>query len=107
DISDGLSSDLNRICAKSGAGALIDSAAIPISEDAGKTADPLSSALHDGEDFELLFTISAQDYEKLIDKCPITIPITKIGQITDTPKVQIIMPSGWTENLLPKGYDHL
>jgi thiamine-monophosphate kinase len=107
DISDGLSSDLNRICNQSKAGALIEAAAIPISEDAKNTADPLNSALSDGEDFELLFTLSASDYEKLMAACPITIPITKIGQVTDTPKMRIIMPNGKTEDLQPKGYDHL
>jgi thiamine-monophosphate kinase len=107
DISDGLSSDLNRICTQPKAGALIESAKIPISEDATKTADPLDSALNDGEDFELLFTLSGEDYEKLMDTRPITIPITKIGQVTDTGKMQIIMPNGRTEDLQPKGYDHL
>ena len=107
DISDGLSSDLNRICTQSKAGALIESAKIPISEDAKNTADPLNSALNDGEDFELLFTLSAQDYEKLMDTRPITIPITKIGRVTEIAKMRIIMPNGKTEDLQPKGYDHL
>jgi thiamine-monophosphate kinase len=108
DISDGLSSDLNRICTQSKAGgAIIESAKIPISEDAKSTADPLDSALNDGEDFELLFTLSAHDYEKLMDTRPISIPITKIGQITDTGKMQLIMPDGRTEDLQPKGFDHL
>ena len=107
DISDGLSSDLNRICTQSKAGALIESAKIPISEDAKNTADPLNSALNDGEDFELLFTLSAQDYEKVMDTRPISTAITKIGQVTDTGKMQLIMPDGKEEDLLPKGYDHL
>ena len=107
DISDGLSSDLNRICTQSKAGALIESAKIPISEVAKSTPDPLDSALNDGEDFELLFTLSAQDYEKLMDTPPISVPITKIGQVTDTGKMQIMMPNGRTEDLQPKGYDHL
>jgi len=107
DISDGLSSDLNRICTQSKAGALIEAASIPISEDAKQTADPLNSALNDGEDFELLFTLSAADYEKLISESPITIPITNIGRITDTGKMQLIMPDGRAEDLQPKGYNHL
>ena len=115
DISDGLSSDLNRICTQSKAGALIEAAKIPISEDAKQTADPLNSALNEGEDFELLFTLSGDDYEKLMADPPTKIPITKIGTVTPfkigtvTPldKIQIVMPYGRTEDLQPKGYDHL
>src|SRR5205823_10372381 len=60
DISDGLSSDLRHLCKESNAGALIDSASIPLDEDVkhlcGRRAlDPLALALHGGEDFELLF----------------------------------------------------
>ena len=51
DLSDGLSSDLRRICEASGVGAAIDSSAIP----RGKGAT-LDQALHGGEDYELLFT---------------------------------------------------
>lgn len=107
DISDGLSSDLNRICTRSKVGALIAAARIPISEDATKTADPLDSALNDGEDFELLFTLSSQAYTKLMDTCPTSTAITKIGMVTDIAKMRITMPDGQIKDLQPKGYDHL
>ncbi len=107
DISDGLSSDLNRICQQSRVGAIIDVQRIPISDEARKAKDPLDSALNDGEDFELLFTISLQDCQNLLEKWNGPIPITRIGEITDTGKMQIKMPDGQICDLQAEGYDHL
>ncbi len=107
DISDGLSSDLNRICQASSVGAVINAEQIPISKQARKSADPLSSALNDGEDFELLFTVSPTDCKRLLKNWEGQVPITQIGEITDTGKMKIKMPNGKTTNLQVKGYDHL
>jgi thiamine-monophosphate kinase len=107
DISDGLSSDLNRICNRSGVGAIIKAEQIPISKQALKTADPLNSALNDGEDFELLFTLSQANCKKLLEKWDEPTAITRIGGITDTGKMQIVMSDGRINELHAKGYEHL
>jgi thiamine-monophosphate kinase len=107
DISDGLSCDLNRICCRSKVGAVIDARLIPISDEARIADNPLSSALNDGEDFELLFTLSKDDCQKLLDKWDNSLLITRIGEITSTQKIQIKMPNGKITDLQIKGYDHL
>jgi thiamine-monophosphate kinase len=107
DISDGLSSDLNRICAQSGVGALIYAERIPVSEAAKQSGDALGAALNDGEDFELLFTLEEKQLERLKQKWDERLSITEIGRVTDTNKMQIEMPDGTVEELLPAGYNHL
>ena len=107
DISDGLSSDLKRICEQSGVGAIVDAGCIPVSKQAGKTPNPLNSALNDGEDFELLFTLSHSNCKKLLSDWNELIPITQIGTVTDTMKMKIKMPDGRLEDLKTGGYEHL
>jgi len=110
DISDGLSSDLNRICRASRVGAIINAAQIPVSDDATRGDNPLSSALNHGEDFELLFVLSPAECHKLLSEWSGPVPITQIGTITDATKMQIMqikMPDGQLRDLQPQGYDHL
>ena len=107
DLSDGLSSDLNRICSQSGVGAVVEAAKIPISIEAQKSEEPLNSALNDGEDFELLFTLCEKECEKLLGQWRRDIAIVRIGTVTDSGKVQIKTIDGDVEDLEAKGYDHL
>lgn len=63
DISDGLQQDLKHIADESKVGGMLDERKIPISKDAlkltkGNRKKALEHALRDGEDFELLFTLS-------------------------------------------------
>ncbi len=69
DISDGISKDLGHICEQSGVGAVLQEASIPMSSElielAGARQKALQWALHGGEDYELLFTASTADKEKV------------------------------------------
>ncbi len=70
DVSDGLVSDLFHICKSSDLGASIYEEKLPIFEKTYETAaefkiDPNTCALNGGEDYELLFTIKQEDFEKI------------------------------------------
>ncbi len=107
DISDGLSTDLNRICKASGVGAMIEAESIPISQEAERSIDPLQAALNEGEDFELLFTLSQEDCAALMEEWREPTPITKIGSVTDSRRMQIRVTDGRLEDLEAGGYEHL
>lgn len=107
DISDGLSTDLNRICTQSGVGAIVDAASVPVSDDARLQDDPLKAALHDGEDFELLFTLAPDECDKLLDAWCGPVAISRIGAVTQASGMRIRMPDGQVVALVPSGYDHL
>ena len=107
DISDGLSSDLNRICRQSKVGAILEADLIPISNDAKRTGNPLEAALNEGEDFELLFTLSQNNCEKLLESWNEHMSISRIGVITETTNMQIKTPGGQINDLEVKGYEHL
>lgn len=71
DISDGLSSELLHICTQSKVGCCIYEDKLPIDYEAAALAEEMNlnivtCALNGGEDYELLFTCSLDDYEKLI-----------------------------------------
>jgi thiamine-monophosphate kinase len=103
DLSDGLSTDLNHICRLSGKGAILEADKIPVS----KESKGLNGALNDGEDFELLFTIPAKNFEKLKMYWQFKTRITAIGKITKEKEVKIKMSNGKINILKPSGYDHL
>ena len=71
DVSDGLSSELLHICTQSKVGCCIYEDKLPIDYEAAALAEEMNlnivtCALNGGEDYELLFTCSLDDYEKLI-----------------------------------------
>jgi len=110
DLSDGLSSDLNHLCAESKVGALIDAAGIPIdplvTELSGRRAlDPLMLALHGGEDFELLFTVKPEMVARLPARVD-GVSLTRIGEIKEAAHGVLISEGSRTWNLEPGGWEH-
>jgi len=70
DVSDGLASELFHICKASDVGAIIEEGNVPIAQEAQLQAlefnlDPITCALSGGEDYQLLFTISPEDVDKV------------------------------------------
>ncbi|MCU1266695.1 MAG: Thiamine-monophosphate kinase [Acidobacteria bacterium] len=110
DISDGLSSDLHHLCDESGVGALIDAARIPIdplvAALCGRRAlDPLLLALHGGEDFELLFTVTP-DKVAALPKTVDGISISQIGEITKESGKICVAEKDRVWTLERQGFDH-
>ena len=70
DVTDGLASDLLHICKLSGTGCRIYYSKIPIDYETSKLAeefniDPMTPALNGGEDYEILFTVPLELFEKI------------------------------------------
>ncbi len=100
DISDGLSSDLLHLCHESKVGCRIYADRIPIHPETEKLANQMNigsliAALNGGEDYELLFTVSVDQFEKIKNDASISI----IGHITDASEGNNLVLSD--ENTVP------
>jgi thiamine-monophosphate kinase len=110
DLSDGLGRDLSHICTASHCGAVVFAEAVPVSEAARELAardgrPPLDHALSDGEDFELVFTVSAADGDRLLREQPVPgITTSRIGEIVADG--YWLERAGNRESLEPRGYEH-
>jgi len=95
DISDGLSSEILHICNQSDLGCVIYEERVPIAEEMKNAAykfqiDPTACALSGGEDYELLFTVGQNDY----DKINLNEDISVIGYMTEREKGANIITKG-------------
>jgi thiamine-monophosphate kinase len=108
DLSDGLSSDLPRLCAASSVGALVEKAKIPrlhMTDVALKQVrDPLQLALHGGEDYELLFAAPRRKVSRL-PKAFQGVSLTPIGRITREQALLVLDENSDTMQLVPRGWD--
>jgi thiamine-monophosphate kinase len=101
DVSDGLSSEILHICKASQVGCTLHEDKLPITEQTKNAAfkftlDPTLSALSGGEDYELLFTITQNDYDKIKDHPN----ITPIGYITEANEGTHIITKGGSKHAL-------
>ena len=108
DISDGLSTDLSRLCIASGVGARLWTERIPCVEIPARfrklRLDPVEMALNGGDDYELLFTVPRQR-AKLLRKAPQFSDITAIGEIERGKRILLVGAHGRAKPLKPDGWD--
>ena len=107
DVSDGISTDLAHLCEASGVRAEIEAAKLPVHALAQQTADPLSLALHGGEDYELLFTAAAATR---IPRSIAGVAIHRIGRVLRRSKgaalVTLVEENGQRTALANQGWEH-
>ena len=108
DLSDGLSTDLLRLCAASGVGARINGAKIPTVR-SPKARRPggsvsLDLAVHGGDDYELLFTVPRKNLKR-IPRSFHGLPLTAIGEMTAEQTVILITTDGREAPLPNRGWD--
>jgi thiamine-monophosphate kinase len=108
DLSDGLSSDLPRLCAASRVGARIVADRLPKAktpvEKHLKDLDLIELALNGGDDYELLFTVRPSQARRLPPAFR-GIPLSCIGEITRERRVLLVWPGGREETLSARGWD--
>lgn len=109
DISDGLASEVHHLCNNSEVGAEVWEHNIPVDSNTQRVAAEFSEniidyALYGGEEYELLFTLTDSEFEKL-EK--LTSDVSILGRIVEKSKgINIIRENGEREMLGAFGWDH-
>lgn len=107
DISDGLASEVLHLCKASGVGIRVFEENVPVENPAMLTAtefnlNPITVALNGGEDYELLMTISQEDFEKVKNLSE----ITPIGFVTEEKGAFLVLNSGQLTPIKAQGWEH-
>ena len=111
DLSDGLADAVRQMAEASGTGATLDGAALPIDPAAGTwftahQGDPVAAALSGGDDYELLFALSARASRRLrsVEAVAAGVLVTRVGELTrDT---ALIVLRDHRPEPLPQGFRH-
>ncbi|HNY03372.1 MAG TPA: AIR synthase-related protein, partial [Bacteroidales bacterium] len=107
DISDGLASEVLHLCRQSETGCKLFEAKIPIDPQTAELARefriiPSVTALSGGEDYELLFTVKQEDYEKIRDLGGLSV----IGHMTRPEEGKVLItPDGKSIPVTAQGWD--
>lgn len=101
DVSDGLSSEVLHLCKQSGLGCVLYEEKLPVHNDARQYAyklelDPTVAALSGGEDYELVFTLSQADHDKIV----LNEQISVIGYMTELGEGSHIITKGGNKHKL-------
>lgn len=112
DLSDGMVSDLGRLCQSSDVGADIDLSSLPVAAEVVKHFSGemgLNLALSGGEDFELCFTIPADACMAFEEQVSESVPLTVIGYITNNRALTGTNRQGELIDLAKQygGYEHV
>ena len=107
DVSDGISSEVLHLCKQSNLGCRVYEEKLPVHEQARKAAfkfglDPTTCALSGGEDYELIFTLKQEEY----DKITLNEEISVIGYMTEIEEgCKILTKGGNTFTITAQGWN--
>ena len=110
DISDGVASEARHLAISSQCGVTINAERIPLHPDSVAyegllSASLIECALRGGEDYELMFTLSTENWEQLQSVWPFNTRLTAIGSMTL--EQEYTLNRSGQKSILPQGFDHL
>lgn len=108
DISDGLVADLGHIVKQSGVGARVFVESLPLSQALQSLAaeEALPLALSAGDDYELCFTLPADQEASIKALMPVDTRLTCIGEIVAKPGIELIKADASLYDLKNQGFLH-
>jgi thiamine-monophosphate kinase len=109
DLSDGLASDVRHLATESGVSVVIDADRIPVHADVDPTlpdTERMLHALRNGEDFELLFTVSPSDGARLLASPDLGVELTHIGEVIVEDELFLRDRHGSLQPLPQGGWQH-